>query len=80
MDKTGQLFDIFDPVAFKIFKKIINNKSIPVRDKCLPVSKDHLLPGSKNMCLAYPPEVMAVYGKGDGQGKQPGFAHQCPGH
>ena len=23
---------------------------------------------------------MAVYGKGDGQRKQPGFAHQGPGH
>ena len=41
---------------------------------------DNLLSGSKNICLAYPPEVMAVYGKGDGQRKQPGFTHQRPGH
>jgi len=39
-----------------------------------------MLPGLKNMYLAYSPEVMAVYCKGDGQGKQPGFAHQRPGH
>jgi hypothetical protein len=30
MDKTGQLFNIFDPVGFKIFKKIIHNKSLPM--------------------------------------------------
>jgi hypothetical protein len=37
-------------------------------------------PGSKNMYLAYLPEVITVYCKGDGQGKQPGLAHQRPGH
>jgi hypothetical protein len=64
MDKIGHLSDIFDPVAFKIFKKVIHNNSLPVRVKCLPVSKDNLLPGSKNVYLAYFPEVMAVYGQG----------------
>ena len=32
------------------------------------------------MVLAYPPEVMAVYGKGDCQGKEPGFSQQRPGY
>jgi hypothetical protein len=32
------------------------------------------------MDLADPAEVIAVYGKGDGQGKQPGFAHQRLDH
>ena len=62
MDKTGQLFNIFDPVAFKIFKKIIHNKSLPAQDKSLQVLKDNLLSGSKNKDPAYPPEVMTVYG------------------
>ena len=80
MDKTGQLFDILDPVAFKIFIKSTHDKSLFVSDKCLQVSKANLLSGSKNMVLANPPEVITVYCKGDGQGKQPGFAHQRPGH
>jgi hypothetical protein len=80
MDKSSQLFDIFDSVAFKKFKKSVHRKSLSVRVKCLRVAKDNLVPGSENMYLAYPPEVIAVYGKGDGQGKQPRFAHQRPGH
>ena len=80
MDKTGQLFDIFDPVAFKIFIKSTHDKSLFVRGKCLQASEVNLLPGSKNMVLAYPAEVITVYGKGDGQRKQPGFTHQRPGH
>ena len=74
MDKSGQISDIFDTFAFKIFKKIIHNKSLSVWDYGSQPFSNNLLPGSQNMCLAYPPEVMAVNGKGDGQGKQPGFA------
>ena len=40
MDKNGQIIDVFDPLAFKIFIKSIHNKSLSVRDKCLSVSKD----------------------------------------
>jgi hypothetical protein len=80
MDPIGQLFNIFDPVACRIFKKSTHNKSLSVRDKYLQVSNNNWLRGSKNMVLAYPPEVMAVYCKGNGQGKQPGFAHQRPDH
>jgi hypothetical protein len=32
------------------------------------------------MVFAYPPEVMAINGRGDCQGKEPGFAHQRPGY
>ena len=44
------------------------------------VSEYKLPPCLKYMRLANLAEVIAVYGKGDGQGKQPGFAHQRPGH
>jgi hypothetical protein len=36
-------------------------------------------PGLKNMYLAYFPEVITVYCKGDGQRKQSGFTHHSPG-
>jgi hypothetical protein len=80
MDKNSQIFDIFDPVTFKKFNKFIHDKSLSVCANCLKDSKENWLPASKNMALAYPPKVMAVYGKSDGQWKQPGFAHQGPGH
>jgi hypothetical protein len=80
MDKNGQIFDIFDPFAFKKFNKFIHHKSLSVCCKSQRILNDNLLRGSENMWHAYPTEVIAAYGKGDGQGKQPGFTHQCPGH
>jgi hypothetical protein len=80
LDKNCQIFDIFDPFAFKKFNKFIHTNSLSVCGKYLQVLKGNLHLGSKNVYLTYFPEVMAVYSKGDSQGKQPGFAQQGPGH
>jgi len=67
LNKNGQIIDVVDPVALQIFQKSIHNNSFALQDRCLQISKDNLPPGSKNLDFAYPPEVMAVNGKGDGQ-------------